>query len=236
MASQDYRFSERVYSQFDKLETYITDNLLPHDAALEATLKANAAANLDAIDVAPNEGKFLYLLAKLNKSKNILEVGTLGGYSAIWFAKAVGPSGKVTTLEIEPFHAEIARKNIEAAGFKDVVDVKVGPALDTLKAISEQTTKPVFDFVFIDADKVNNLPYFKYALQFSRAGTAIVVDNVARRGRLVGSDAEDAVGTRALFEWIRSEEESGRRRVESTALQTVGSKGWDGFLMATVVA
>lgn len=238
MSYQPVEVSTKVYSQAAKLDNYINDHLLRSDPALESTLKTNAAANLAAIDVAPNQGKLLYLLAKLNNSKAILEVGTLGGYSATWFAKAVGEGGKVVTLEIDPETAEVAKGNIERAGFGNIVDIKVGAAADTLKSFSILEPKPKFDFVFIDADKENNLTYFKYALEFSRIGTVIVVDNIARRGRLadLDCDAADVVGTRKLFEYLKKEEDSGTSRVESSALQTLGSKGWDGFLIATVVA
>ena len=135
----------------------------------------------------------------------------------------------------------MARGNIERAGFQDVVEIKVGAAAETLKGLSEQGegVKPIFDFVFIDADKENNLTYFKYALEsFSRVGTVIVVDNIARRGKLADEENDEShvVGTRKLFEWLKEQEDNGTSRVESTAIQTVGSKGWDGFLIATVVA
>jgi len=213
------------------LDAYICDNLLPLDPNLEATLKNNASSNLDAIDVAPNQGKQLYLLAKMLKAKRILEVGTLGGYSAIWFAKAVGPEGKVITLELEPEHAKVALENISNAGFEEVVEVKVNPALQTLQTMQKEGTE-AFDMVFIDADKENNPGYFTAALAMSHVGTLIVVDNIARRGRLIDADstAGDVLGTRKLFEMMGKE-----KRIEATAVQTVGSKGWDGYSMALVV-
>jgi predicted O-methyltransferase YrrM len=213
------------------LDAYACDHLLPTDPALEAALKNNASSNLDAIDVAPNQGKQLYLLAKMIKAKRVLEVGTLGGYSAIWFAKAVGPEGKVITLEVEPEHAKVARENIANAGFKKVVEVKVNPALATLAQMQKEGTE-AFDMVFIDADKDNNPGYFTAALAMSHVGTLIVVDNIARRGRLIDQDstAGDVLGTRKLFEMMGKE-----KRVEATAVQTVGSKGWDGYAMALVV-
>lgn len=212
-------------------DAYICEHLLASDPALEAALKNNAASNLDEIDVAPNQGKQLYLLAKMLKAKRILEVGTLGGYSAIWFAKAVGPEGKVITLEIEPEHAKVARENISNAGFEKVVEVKVNPALETLAKMQKEGTE-AFDLVFIDADKENNPGYFTAALAMSHVGTLIVVDNIARRGRLIDQDSKagDVVGTRKLFEIMGKE-----KKVEATALQTVGSKGWDGYAMALVV-
>ncbi|PMD61827.1 S-adenosyl-L-methionine-dependent methyltransferase [Hyaloscypha bicolor E] len=213
------------------LDAYVCDHLLPTDPALEAALKNNASSNLDAIDVAANQGKQLYLLAKMIKAKRVLEVGTLGGYSAIWFSKAVGPEGKVITLEVEPEHAKVARENISNAGLKKVVEVKVNPALATLAQMQKEGTE-AFDMVFIDADKDNNPGYFTAALAMSHVGTLIVVDNIARRGRLIdpNSTAGDVLGTRKLFEMMGKE-----KRVEATAVQTVGSKGWDGYAMALVV-
>jgi predicted O-methyltransferase YrrM len=213
------------------LDAYVCDHLLPTDPALEAALKNNASSNLDAIDVAANQGKQLYLLAKMIKAKRVLEVGTLGGYSAIWFAKAVGPEGKVITLEVEPEHAKVARENISNAGLKKVVEVKVNPALATLAQMQKEGTE-AFDMVFIDADKDNNPGYFTAALAMSHVGTLIVIDNIARRGRLIdpNSTAGDVLGTRKLFEMMGKE-----KRVEATAVQTVGSKGWDGYAMALVV-
>jgi predicted O-methyltransferase YrrM len=213
------------------LDAYVCDHLLPTDPALEAALKNNASSNLDAIDVAANQGKQLYLLAKMIKAKRVLEVGTLGGYSAIWFAKAVGPEGKVITLEVEPEHAKVARENISNAGLKKVVEVKVNPALATLAQMQKEGTE-AFDMVLIDADKDNNPGYFTAALAMSHVGTLIVVDNITRRGRLIdpNSTAGDVLGTRKLFEMMGKE-----KRVEATAVQTVGSKGWDGYAMALVV-
>jgi predicted O-methyltransferase YrrM len=213
------------------IDAYTNGHLLPTDPALEAALKNNAAANLDAIDVAPNQGKQLYLLAKILKAKRILEIGTLGGYSSIWLAKAVGPDGTVITLELEPEHAKVARENIANAGFEKVVEVKVNPALQTLAELQKAGTE-VFDLVFIDADKDNNPGYFTAALAMSHVGTLIVVDNIARRGRLIDEDstAGDVIGTRKLFEMMGKE-----KRVEATAVQTVGSKGWDGYAIALVV-
>jgi predicted O-methyltransferase YrrM len=213
------------------LDAYICNNLLPADPALEAALKHNASSNLDAIDVAPNQGKQLYLLAKMIQAKRILEVGTLGGYSAIWLAKAVGQEGKVITLELENEHAKVARENIANAGFENVIEVKVNPALETLAQMQKEGTE-AFDLVFIDADKENNPGYFTAALAMSHVGTLIVVDNIARRGRLIDetSTAGDVLGTRKLFEMMGKE-----KRVEATAVQTVGIKGWDGYAMALVV-
>ena len=213
------------------LDSYICESLHTTEPDLEAALKNNAASGLDEIDVAPNQGKMLYLLAKMIKAKRILEVGTLGGYSSLWFAKAVGPEGKVITLELEPDHARVARENISNAGYDKVVEVIVNPALKTLAKMQEEGTEP-FDLVFIDANKEDNPGYFTAGLAMSHVGTLIVVDNIARRGRLIdeGSKDSDVLGTRKLFEMMGKE-----KRVEATAVQTVGSKGWDGFSMALVV-
>ena len=213
------------------IDSYTNGHLIPPDPALEAALKNNASANLAAIDVAPNQGKQLYLLAKMLKAKRILEIGTLGGYGTIWFAKAVGPAGKVITLEIEPEHAKVARENIANAGFENIVEIKVNPALKNLAQMQNEGTE-AFDMVFIDADKDNNTGYFTAALAMSHVGTLIVVDNIARQGRLIdqSSTAGDVIGTRNLFELMGKE-----KRVEATAVQTVGSKGWDGYAMALVI-
>ena len=226
-----------IYNQFAKVDNFITSTLLPQDSVLDSTLSSNHSAGLDAIDVSPPQGKLLYMLTKMISAKHVLEVGTLGGYSAIWFARAVTPlGGSVTTCEIDPDTAEVARKNILNAGFSQTITVKVGPAAETLSSLSSLSPKPSYDVTFIDANKSQNLDYFQAALSMSHPGSLIIVDNVARRGRLANEDSvdEDIVGTRKLFEWIEKEEREGRGRVESTALQTVGSKGWDGFLIATV--
>ena len=227
-------FTEIQYQTFTDVDTYMNSLLLPADAGLDSALAANAAAALDEIDVAPNQGKLLYLLAKMNNCRRILEVGTLGGYSAIWLAKALpdSPSSKVVTLEIDPLHADVAHKNVENAGLGHVVEVKLGLAIETLEKMGKEGTE-AFDMVFIDADKQNNPGYLKWALEFSHVGTVIVVDNVVRRGRLVDLENLDPaiVGVRTLFEMMEKEE-----RIECTAVQTLGSKGWDGFAVGLVVA
>ena len=208
------------------VDDYIAGQLLGPDSALDAALAANQAGGLPAIDVAPVQGKFLHLLARMAGAKRILEVGTLGGYSTIWLARALPEGGRLTTLEVDPHHADVARANIAGAGFADRVEVIVGPALDSLKGL----TGP-FDFVFIDADKQNNAAYVQAAIGLSRAGTTIVVDNVVREGGLLdaGSRDERIVGTRRLFETVAAEP-----RLSATAIQTVGTKKWDGFLIAVV--
>jgi len=223
---------QKLYEKMNNVDQYIVSSLLPHDATLDSTLEANASANLDAIDVAPNQGKFLYLLAKINNARRILEIGTLGGYSALWFAKALPKDGKLITLELEPEHARVAQANINKAGFGDVVEIRVGPALESLEKLAKEGREEKFDLVFIDADKENNAGYVKWALGFSRKGTVIVVDNVVRQGRVVDFENKDPslVGVRNLFELLKAE-----KRVDSTAIQTVGCKGWDGFAIALVI-
>lgn len=221
-----------LFNSFTDVDTWICNSLVPQDAGLISALKANTAAELDEIDVAPNHGKLLYLLAKMNNVKRYLEVGTLGGYSAIWVAKALPSEGKIVTLEIDPKHAAVASSNFKTAGFDKMVEVKVGPAMESLAKMDEEGVKEPFDMVFIDADKQNNVGYFQYALKFARKGTVIIVDNVVRRGRVTDLENLDPAitGVRKVFEVMKNE-----NRVDCTALQTVGSKGWDGFAIALVV-
>jgi predicted O-methyltransferase YrrM len=226
-------FTQDVFDKFKAVDDWICNSLLPPDSGLESALKANKASDLDAIDVAPNQGKLLYLLAKMNNAKRILEIGTLGGYSAIWMAKALPKDGKLITCELEPEHARIAQSNVQNAGLEKIVEIKLGPAIQTLEKMGAQEGGvEKFDMVFIDADKENNVGYLKWALEFSRKGTLIIVDNVVRRGRVVDTEIKDAaiVGVRNLFEMMKKE-----KRIDSTAVQTVGSKGWDGFAMALVI-
>ena len=226
-------FPQEIFDKFNAVDGWICDSLLPPDSALDATMKANTAAELDAIDVAPNQGKLLYLLAKMNNAKRILEIGTLGGYSAIWMGKALPKNGQLITCEIEPEHARIAQANVNNAGLEKIVEIKLGPALESLEKMGAQEGGvEKFDMVFIDADKENNVGYLKWALEFSRKGTLIIVDNVVRRGRVTDMENEDPaiVGVRNLFEMMKKE-----KRIDSTAVQTVGSKGWDGFAMALVI-
>jgi len=211
------------------VDGYLQESLLPPDPVLESALRANAAAGLPAIDVAPNQGKLLYLLAQMVGARRILEIGTLGGYSTLWLARALPSGGKLITLEADPRHAEVARTNLARAGLGDVVDVLVGRALDTLPTLSG----PPFDLVFIDADKSNNATYVAWAVRLTRPGSVIVVDNVIRQGRILDavSDDPNIRGTRSLFEAVAAEP-----RLEATAIQTVGSKGHDGWLLARVVS
>ncbi len=211
-------------------DRYIEDHLIAADEAQGATLRANAAAGLPRIDVSPAQGKFLYLLALTLQARRVLEIGTLGGFSTVWLARALGPGGKVVTLEFEPRHAATARANIAAEGLSEFVDIRVGAALDLLPKLKAEGFGPV-DLCFIDADKENNANYFNWALELARPGGLIVVDNVIRAGAVADPTNKDpmAIGNRALFDAVARD-----KRVTATALQTVGSKGWDGFLIARV--
>ena len=210
------------------VDRYFSDQLKLSDAALEAALAANKAAELPAIDVAPNQGKLLQLFAQLAGAKRILEIGTLGGYSTIWLARALPAGGRLITLEFNPKHAEIARSNVARAGLTDVVEIRVGAALDTLPKLQAEMKEP-FDMVFIDADKPNNAAYLRWALKLSRRGTLIIIDNVVRDGAVIDANSsdKDVQGARHLFELL-----AGEPRLSSTALQTVGTKGYDGFAIA----
>ncbi len=215
--------------QWTSVDQYITNQLVPSDAALDAALASSAANGLPAINVSPNQGKFLHVLARSVGAKRILEVGTLGGYSTIWLARALGSGGKLITLEYEPKHADVARANIERAGLSHLVEIRLGKAIDTLPQIAAEGGQK-FDFVFIDADKPANADYFAWALKLTRVGGLIIVDNVVRKGAVIEKDADaNAQGARRLFEAMAREP-----RVSSTAVQTVGSKGYDGFAIAVV--
>ena len=209
------------------VDQYINDQLVPSDPALDAALDACTAAELPAISVTPSLGKLLQLLARLVGAKNILEIGTLGGYSTIWLARALPAGGRVITLEADAKHAKVACKNIARAGLADVVELREGKALDTLPERAAEGLE-AFDLIFIDADKSNNPHYFDWALRLSHKGTLIIVDNVVRDGAVIEADSTDPniQGVRRLFEILAAEP-----RVVSTALQTVGSKGWDGFTL-----
>ncbi|EME52271.1 MULTISPECIES: O-methyltransferase [Rhodococcus] len=209
-------------------DSYLAELLVGDDPALTATLEANAAAGLPPIDVAPVQGKLLHLLARIRGARRILEIGTLGGYSTIWLARAVGDDGRVVTLEYEPRHAEVARANLDRAGVGERVDVRVGAALDLLPSLTDEAP---FDLVFVDADKENNPHYVRWALRLGRPGTVIVVDNVIRGGSVTNADLDDerVRGAREVLELMRAEP-----RLDATALQTVGAKGWDGFALAVM--
>lgn len=208
-----------------RVDDYIADKLVDEDASLSGALGANAAAGLRPIDVSAAQGKFLHLLVRMTGARRVLEVGTLGGYSTIWMAKALPADGALVTLEYEPAHAEVARANIERAGLSDRVTVRVGAAADTLPVLAAENPAP-FDFVFIDADKPSNTIYLDWAIKLGRPGTVIVLDNVVRDGQLANADSNDpnVLGSRGAFELINR-----NPRLSATALQTVGAKGYDGF-------
>ncbi len=220
--------SQELWTAVDR---YITDLVEPADAALDAALADIVAAGLPTISVSPNQGKFLHLLARVQGARSILEIGTLGGYSTIWLARAMPEGGRLVTLESEPKHVEVALANIARANLSDVVTLRPGRALDTLPQLDAEGEKP-FDFVFIDADKVSTPEYFGWALKLTRRGSLIVVDNVVRKGAVVEESSDDpsVQGVRRFYEMLASEP-----RVSATAVQTVGSKGYDGFALALVI-
>lgn len=213
------------------VDEYLSALLVPGDEALENALKTSAQAELPPIQVSPVQGKLLHLISRSVRARRILELGTLGGYSTIWLARALEPGGRLVTLEAEPLHAEVAQTNIRAAGLASVVDLRVGRALDMLPVLASEQAGP-FDLIFIDADKVNTPAYFQWSLKLSRSGTIIIVDNVVRRGAVADpSDDDPAVqAMRKFFSELAVEP-----RVSATALQMVGAKGYDGFALALVL-
>ncbi|HEV7655321.1 MAG TPA: O-methyltransferase [Mycobacteriales bacterium] len=215
-----------VEELWNEVDAYVTERLGGDDAALSAALVASAAAGLPSIAVSAPQGKFLRLLVRLTGARSVLEVGTLGGYSTIWLAGGLPAGGRVVTLEVNPAHAAVARANLDRAGLAGVVDVLVGPAIETLPTL----TGP-FDLVFIDADKRSNPDYVREALRLTRPGAVIVVDNVVRNGAVVdpAETGADVAGTRATYDLLAAEP-----RLDATAIQTVGSKGYDGFAIALV--
>jgi predicted O-methyltransferase YrrM len=220
------------------LDGYISEQLLPEDPVLDAAVAASDEAGLPPIAITPNQGKLLELLARIHKAQSILELGTLGGYSTIWLARALAEGGRLVTLERDPSYAELAQTNISNAGLAEVVDIRVGAALETLPELHEQGAGP-FDLIFIDADKQNYPGYFEWSLKLSRVGTVIVGDNVVRSGAILDPGAVDpsfgdggvAAGVRRFYEMLAAEP-----RVTATAIQTVGAKGHDGFAVALVTA
>ncbi|MGB6690884.1 MAG: O-methyltransferase [Terracidiphilus sp.] len=211
-----------------EVDRYINNHLVPSDPALGAAVAANAAAELPAIDVTPNQGKLLYMLARLAGARRILEIGTLGGYSTIWLARALPADGRLITLELLPKHAEIAQVNIARAGVAHLVEIRVGRALDLLEKLDREGAEP-FDLIFIDADKSNGPGYLAWAVRHARPGSLVIVDNVVRDGEIVNAESSDAdiQGSRRVFEMLAAEP-----RLIATALQTVGSKGYDGLAIA----
>jgi predicted O-methyltransferase YrrM len=219
-----------THEQWNAVDRYITDLLVPADPALESALQAAADAGLPAINVAPNQGKLLHILARAIGARSILEIGTLGGYSTIWLARALPADGALITLEYNPKHAEIARANIDRAGLGKIVEVRVGAALDSLPQLAADGHGP-FDLVFIDADKENTAAYFDWALKLTRPGSLIIVDNVVRDGAVIDPDSDDrsVQGIRRFNAAMAAEP-----RVTGTIIQTVGSKGYDGIAIALV--
>ena len=219
-----------IYEIWNEVDLYMNDKLIQPDPILDEVLKANQEAELPAIDVSPSQGKFLHLLASLKGAKRILEIGTLGGYSTIWLARALPKDGQLITLELSAHHAEVARANLKRAGVSHLVEVIVGPGLDTLAVLKDRGTDP-FDLIFIDADKPNNPNYLKWALELSKRGSLIICDNVVRQGHVVNSESEDenVKGIRQFMNALAQE-----KRISATAIQTVGSKGYDGFILGIV--
>jgi predicted O-methyltransferase YrrM len=218
-------------SHWTAVDRYFADLFAPDDEPLDAAVKANRAARLPAIDVSPLQGKFLQVLVQMTQGKRVLEIGLLGGYSTIWMARALPKGGRLISLEFSPRHAEIARANLRHAGLLRRVEIRVGPALESLPQLKAEGAGP-FDLIFIDADKENNLQYVEWALKLSRRGTVIVIDNVARHGSVIEAQSTepDIRGTRRCLEMMAA-----HPRLSAVALQTVGIKGLDGFAMAVVL-
>jgi predicted O-methyltransferase YrrM len=212
------------------VDRYLAERLVPSDEALDRALQTSKDAGLPAIQVTPTEGKLLHLLARMIGARRVLEIGTLGGYSTIWLARALPPGGRLVTLESEPIHAKVAGENLTRAGLAPIVEVRLGPALETLPVLATEIVEP-FDLIFLDADKPNTVPYFEWALKLSRPGTLIVADNVVRKGEVANSQSGDPSvrGMQRFLDFLASE-----GRVSATAIQTVGSKGYDGFVIALV--
>lgn len=217
-----------MQQQWSDVDEYLVNSLIPDDPIFQRILANNHAAGLPAHDVAPNQGRFLQLLVQITGAKNILEIGTLGAYSSVWMARALPEGGRLITLEADPHHAATAKKNIQIAGLEAVIDLHVGPATDTLPHLESYAP---FDLIFIDADKPSNPVYLEWALNYSRSGTLIIGDNVVRDGAVTNPHSDDprVQGVRKFIELIGD-----NPRLTATALQTVGSKGWDGFTLARV--
>ncbi|MGE7614304.1 O-methyltransferase [Paenibacillus sp. NPDC101420] len=215
---------------WDKVDQYITERLIPQDSVLEEVLSANQQAGLPPFDVSPSQGKFLNLLVQMKGARRILEIGTLGGYSTIWMARALPSDGHIVTLELDPSHAQVAGANFALAQVDDLIELRIGDALGQLSQMKQEGVEP-FDFIFIDADKPNNPNYLQWALQFSRPGTVIIGDNVIREGEIINKNSKDprVVGVREFYDLLAEEP-----KISATAIQTVGSKGYDGFVLGIV--
>jgi predicted O-methyltransferase YrrM len=214
------------------VDQYLTGLFVAPDPALDAALERSRGAGLPPINVSPNEGKLLHLLARSIRAQRILEIGTLGGYSTIWLARALPPTGRLITLEANPLHADVARENLARANVADTVEIRVGRAIETLPQLESERAGP-FDLIFIDADKPSNPDYLAWSLRLARPGTMIIADNVVRSGEVLDATSADASvrGIRRFNEMLAREP-----RVSATAIQTVGSKGHDGFALAVVLA
>ena len=214
-----------------EVDRYFSSALIRSDRVLDAALKANRKANLPAIDVTALQGRFLEVLIRATGARRVLEIGTLGGYSTLWLARAIPDNGLVVTLELEAKHASIAQKNIERAGFSQRVDLRIGPAAESLAALVAASADP-FDFIFIDADKAGYPEYLKWSLKLSRPGTLIIADNVVRDGKVIDAKNSDPniKGVRRFLKLAAAEP-----RLSTTVLQTVGNKGYDGFAIALVL-
>ena len=231
-ARPEHKRGPMTKDQWTEVDHYIEPLLLPEDAVLEAALRASADAGLPAIGVSPPQGKMLELLARVRGARRILELGTLGGYSTIWLARALPDDGRLVTLELNPAYAEVARANIARAGLEHLVEQRVGPAIETLPQLVAEGAGP-FDFIFIDADKASYPDYLPWTLKLSAPGTVIVADNLVRGGAVLEPAGNDpsSQGSRRFTEMLGAEP-----GVSATLIQTVGSKGWDGFALAVVRA
>jgi predicted O-methyltransferase YrrM len=219
---------QKIWAQVD---SYLGDLLAPHDAGLAHSIEANHAAGLPSIDVPPLLGKFLDLMIRVSGARRVLEIGTLGGYSTIWMARALPEGGRVVTLELEPRHAEIARANLDAAGVAARVEIRIGAALDTLRNLHQSGSAP-FDLIFIDADKERMPEYLDWSLKLSRPGTVIIADNVVRDGKVLNAKTRDphVRGVQRFLELVAA-----NPRLSATAMPTVGARGFDGFAIAVVL-
>ena len=219
--------------RWNEVDNYLESQLLEADPVLNRVIETSQQSGLPPIAVSPLQGKFLYLLARLMGARRVLEIGTLGGYSAIWLGRALpaAPAGRLVSLEVNPMHADVAQVNIADAGLAEIVQVRLGAALDSLPKLAEEFGEGAFDLAFIDADKQNNAAYFSWAMKLTRPGGAIVVDNVVRQGQVVDERSDDpsVVGTRKLFAEMAQD-----NRMTATAIQTVGLKGYDGFAISIV--
>ncbi len=217
---------------WEAVDKYFGEMLIPHDSALDDALAAASAENLPAIQVSSVQGKLLHLLARIMSARNILEIGTLGGYSTIWMARALPEGGRIITLEADPKHAEVAQKNFARAGVENKVELRLGKALDTLPKVAADGRGP-FDMFFIDANKSNMPEYFEWSLKLARKGSVIIADNVVREGAVLDARSKDAdiQGIRRFLEMVGKE-----KRVSGTALQTVSTKNYDGFALVLVTS